>query len=52
MFRNITNLYYFLIVILAMVLCQVLIVEFGGRAFKLSPLTGKEHLVCLMIGSL
>ncbi|OQR90161.1 P-type ATPase (P-ATPase) Superfamily [Achlya hypogyna] len=34
------------------VVLQVLIVQYGGRAFKCAPLTGGQWAVCLLLGAL
>lgn len=39
-------------IVIGIFACQLLIVEFGGRALKLVPLTMNQHLVCIMIGAL
>lgn len=31
---------------------QILVVEFGGEVFKLSPLSPSQHIACIFIGSL
>jgi hypothetical protein len=32
--------------------CQLFIVEFGGKALKLVPLSMNQHLMCIAIGAL
>lgn len=41
----------FLFVIVVTIVVQIALVEFGGEAVKCSPLTAKQHLICIAIGS-
>ncbi|KAF9581818.1 hypothetical protein BGW38_001037 [Lunasporangiospora selenospora] len=51
-FKNLHNNKIFIIVQVIVLGCQFVIVEFGGKAFKTTPLTGNQWLVTLLIGSL
>ncbi len=44
--------YLFILIVVGIFVCQLFIVQFGGRALKLVPLTMYQHLVCILIGSL
>ena len=44
--------YLFILIVIGIFLCQIFIVQFGGRALKLVPLSFGQHLVCIIIGSL
>lgn len=50
-FTNVFNNYLFMLIILIIVLGQFLIVEFGGKALMLVPLTFSQHLMCIIIGA-
>lgn len=39
-------------IVIGIFFCQLFIVEFGGRAMMLVPLTASQHFVCICIGSL
>ncbi|KAI9204520.1 PMCA-type calcium-translocating P-type ATPase [Polychytrium aggregatum] len=45
-FRNV----YFVIVFVAVIVCQAIIVQFGGVAFKTLPLSGGQWAICIAIG--
>jgi hypothetical protein len=51
-FSEIGDNYIFIIIVIGIFVCQLFIVEFGGRAMKLVPLTMYQHLICICIGSL
>jgi hypothetical protein len=42
----------FLVIVVGIFLCQLFIVQFGGKALKLVPLSMSQHLVCIIIGAL
>lgn len=44
--------YLFILIVIGIFVCQLFIVEFGGRALKLVSLTMQQHLVCILIGAL
>lgn len=44
--------YLFILIVIGIFVCQLFIVEFGGKALKLVPLTMQQHLVCILIGAL
>jgi Ca2+ transporting ATPase len=37
--------------VIAIFFCQLFIIQVGGRAFKLVPLSFNHHLQCIVIGS-
>ena len=51
-FGNIGNNYLFILIVIGIFVCQLFIIQFGGRALKLVPLTMNQHLVCIAIGAL
>lgn len=51
-FENIHKNYFFIIINLIMIGGQVLIVFFGGEAFKIVPLDGREWALSVGIGAL
>ena len=51
-FGNIGNNYLFILIVIGIFICQLFIVQFGGRALKLVPLTINQHIVCAAIGLL
>ena len=51
-FANIANNYLFIMIVVGIFFCQTFIVEFGGKAVQLVPLSASQHLVCILIGSL
>lgn len=51
-FGNIANNYLFILIVVGIFVCQLFIIQFGGRALKLVPLTTNQHLVCIAIGAL
>lgn len=44
--------YLFIIIVVGIFVCQLFIVQFGGRALMLVPLSAKQHIICILIGSL
>ena len=44
--------YLFILIVISIFVCQLFIIQFGGKALKLVPLTMQQHLVCILIGSL
>ncbi len=44
--------YLFVLIVISIFVCQLFIVQFGGKALKLVPLTMQQHIVCILIGSL
>jgi Ca2+ transporting ATPase len=44
-----SNSMFWLIIIITFVV-QYLLVQFGGRAVKLGPLTTSQHIFCFLIG--
>ncbi|KAF9384721.1 hypothetical protein CPC16_008331 [Podila verticillata] len=51
-FKNLHNNKIFILVQVVVLGCQVVIVQYGGQAFKTAPLTGHQWLVTILIGSL
>ena len=51
-FRGITKHISFIVIFLITVVLQVLIVQFGGAAFKTYPLNWWQWLVCVFLGPL
>lgn len=51
-FENIFNNKLYILIQIIIVLGQVLMVTFGGRALRTHPLTLNQHLVCAIIASL
>ncbi|KAG0365769.1 PMCA-type calcium-translocating P-type ATPase [Gamsiella multidivaricata] len=51
-FKNVQHNKIFILVQVAVVAGQVLIVQFGGQAFKTTPLSAHQWLVTVLIGSL
>lgn len=51
-FANIGNNYLFILIVIGIFMCQLFIVEFGGKAVQLIPLTSSQHLMCILIGAL
>ena len=39
-------------IVVGIFICQLFIIQFGGRALKLVPLTMNQHLICIIIGAL
>ena len=39
-------------IVVGIFICQLFIIQFGGRALKLVPLTMNQHLICIAIGAL
>ena len=52
MFGNIGNNYLFILIVVGIFVCQLFIVQFGGRALKLVPLSMNQHFACIAIGAL
>lgn len=44
--------YLFILIVIGIFFCQLFIVQFGGRALKLVPLSMNHHIACILIGSL
>ncbi|KAF9282591.1 hypothetical protein BGZ68_005867 [Mortierella alpina] len=51
-FKNLHNNKIFILVQFIVVGFQFIIVQFGGQAFKTTPLTGQQWLITILIGSL
>jgi Ca2+ transporting ATPase len=51
-FKDFFNNPIFISIMIAVIVVQLLIVEFGGIALRCSPLTMKENLTCIVIGLL
>ena len=51
-FSDIGNNYLFIIIVIGIFACQLFIVQFGGKALKLVPLSITQHLICILIGAL
>jgi Ca2+ transporting ATPase len=51
-FRGFFNNSLFVIILIATMIVQILIVEFGGRPLRTSPLTLSQHAFCIGIGML
>ncbi len=51
-FTEINDNYLFLAIVVGIFFCQLFIVQVGGKALKLVPLTMGQHFVCILIGSL
>ncbi|CAK88204.1 unnamed protein product (macronuclear) [Paramecium tetraurelia] len=49
-FEGFFNNWLFLSVIIGTIVVQILIVEFGGKAVKVTPLDFGHHLICILIG--
>lgn len=41
-----------MIIVVGIFFCQLFIVQFGGKALMLVPLSFKQHFICILIGSL
>jgi len=39
-------------IVVGIFICQLFIIQFGGKALKLVPLTMNQHLICIAIGAL
>lgn len=39
-----------MVIVVGIFICQLFIVQFGGKALKLVPLSLEQHLVCIIIG--
>jgi magnesium-transporting ATPase (P-type) len=50
MFRGFFNNFMFLGIILATVVIQVTLVQYGGVPIRTSPLTWNQHALCISIG--
>ncbi len=51
-FKDIGDNYLFILIVIGIFACQLLIIQFGGKALKLVPLSSGQHLVCIVIGSM
>jgi Ca2+-transporting ATPase len=51
-FAGVTRNWYFMIITLVMVACQVMIMYVGGRAFQISRISGKDWGISIVIGLL
>ena len=51
-FKDIGDNYLFILIVISIFACQLLIVQIGGRALKLVPLSMNQHLTCIFIGSM
>ena len=51
-FSNISNNFIFILIVIAIFVCQLFIVEFGGKVLRLVPLSMDQHLICIAIGAL
>lgn len=51
-FSDIGNNYLFMIIVVAIFFCQLFIVQFGGKALMLVPLSFSQHFACICIGLL
>ena len=51
-FTDIGDNYLFISIVVGIFVCQLFIVQFGGRALKLVPLSFNQHLVSIIIGSM
>ncbi|KAF9093908.1 hypothetical protein BGX23_002745 [Mortierella sp. AD031] len=51
-FKNLLNNKIFIVVQLIVLVGQIVIVQWGGQAFKTVPLTGQQWLLTILIGSL
>ncbi|KAF9928668.1 hypothetical protein FBU30_002189 [Linnemannia zychae] len=51
-FKNLLNDKIFIIIQIVVLLSQIVIVQWGGQAFKTVPLSGQQWLVTILIGSL
>ncbi len=47
-----SNNYLFIIIVVGIFFCQLFIVQFGGKALMLVPLTASQHLSSICIGAL
>ncbi len=51
MFENFFDNYLFIFIVAAIFIMQIIIVQIGGRAFMLVPLSIGQHFKCILIGS-
>ena len=51
-FTDIGDNYLFILIVIGIFICQLFIVQYGGRALKLVPLSFNQHIVCILIGAL
>jgi Ca2+ transporting ATPase len=51
-FDNMFSNWLFVFIVFGIFILQLFIVQKGGKAFKLSPLSVEQHLICILIGSL
>jgi Ca2+-transporting ATPase len=50
-FENFFDNYLFIIIVVAIFVFQIVIVEIGGKAFMLVPLSMSHHVDCILIGA-
>lgn len=43
--------YLFVVIVVGIFLLQLIIVEIGGKPFKLVPLSMSQHIQCIIIGA-
>ncbi|KAF9585214.1 hypothetical protein BGW38_003378 [Lunasporangiospora selenospora] len=48
--QGVTKNTFFMVIFVIMLVFQVVIVQFGGAAFKVLPLTGMQWLICVLLG--
>ena len=51
-FENFFNNPLFIFILIITIVIQISCVEFGGQSLRTVPLTQREHLICLGLGSL
>ncbi len=49
-FHGFFNNFLFLGIIVATIIIQVLLVQYGGQPMRTAPLTNNEHILCIVIG--
>lgn len=50
-FSNLLDNFYFIGVFIVTIVIQYVMIQYGGRMTRCSPLTGDEHAFCLLVGS-
>lgn len=50
-FEEVGDNYLFIVIVIAIFVCQLFIVQTGGRALMLVPLTMRQHIICILIGA-
>jgi magnesium-transporting ATPase (P-type) len=50
-FKNFFDNYLFILIVAAIFVFQIVIVQIGGKAFMLVPLSYSQHLDCILIGA-